>query len=148
MASRRLHNRSYSVVSQAVSDHSKNMENSNVTCFESDSEVAVGEYCSLGQAEQNANIVVMSNDNITIYTNSNADKGCMSATQLQELLSTLKPIIQSEICKQRAALEEKLTAESKKQSAESAKQTAALVATTDSKLTSTIENLNLNSDMK
>jgi len=49
--------------------------------------------------------------------------------------------IQSEICKQIAALETKLTAESSKQSAESAKQTAALVATMDSTSTSTIENL-------
>jgi hypothetical protein len=48
--------------------------------------------------------------------------------------------IQSEICKQTAALEVKLTAEIRKQSAESAKQTATLVATMDSKLTSAIEN--------
>jgi hypothetical protein len=44
----------------------------------------------------------------------------MSATQLQEFLSTLKQTIQFEICKQTATLEEKLTAESTKQSAESA----------------------------
>ena len=67
----------------------------------------------------------------------------MSATQLQEFLFTLKQTIQSEICKQVAALEEELTAESTKQSAESAKQTAALVATStmDSKLASAIESL-------
>jgi hypothetical protein len=39
---------------------------------------------------------------------------------LQEFLFTLKQTIQSEICKQTAALEEKLTAESTKLSAESA----------------------------
>jgi hypothetical protein len=76
----------------------------------------------------------MSNDNVTICTNSNIDKGSMSANQLQEFLSTLKQIIQSEICKKTAVLEEKLTAEITKQSAESAKQTAALVAAMDSKL--------------
>jgi hypothetical protein len=65
----------------------------------------------------------------------------MSATQLQEMLSTLKQTIQSEICKQTAALEAKLTAENSKQSAESAKQTASLVATVVSKLTSAIEKL-------
>jgi hypothetical protein len=64
----------------------------------------------------------------------------MSATQLQELLATLMQTIQSEICKQTAALEAKLTAESSKQSAESAKHTA-LVATMDSKLTSAMEKL-------
>jgi len=53
----------------------------------------------------------------------------MSATRLQELLSTLMPIIQSEICKQTAALEAKLTAESSRQSADSAKQTAACYRT-------------------
>ena len=58
---------------------------------------------------------------------------------LQEFLSTLKQNIQSEICKQTEALEEKLIDESTKQSAESAKQTAALVATMDSKLASAIE---------
>jgi len=65
----------------------------------------------------------------------------MSATQLQELLSTLKQTIQFEICKQTAAFEEKLTAESTTQSAESARQTAALVATTDSKLAYATERL-------
>jgi hypothetical protein len=50
----------------------------------------------------------------------------MSNTQLQELLSTLKQTIQSEICKQTAALEEKLTVESTKQSAESAKLASAI----------------------
>jgi len=43
MAGRRLCNRSYSVVSQADSDCSENMEDSNVTCFESDAEVTVRE---------------------------------------------------------------------------------------------------------
>jgi polyhydroxyalkanoate synthesis regulator phasin len=118
MASRRLHNRSYSVVSQADSDRSENMEDSNVTCFESDAKVTVRENPALEQA--NANIVVTSNDNIIICTDSNVDKGSISATQLQEFLSTLKQTIQSEICKQTATLEEKLTAESIKQSAESA----------------------------
>ena len=53
----------------------------------------------------------------------------------------MKQTIQSEICKQTAALEEKLTAESTKQSTESARQTAALVAAMNSKLASAIENL-------
>jgi len=61
----------------------------------------------------------------------------VSATKLQELLSNLMQNIQSKVCKQTAALEEKLTAESTKQSAESAKQTAAM----DSKFTSAIEKL-------
>jgi hypothetical protein len=41
MASRRLRNRSYYVVSQADSGNRENMEDSNVTCFESDAEVTV-----------------------------------------------------------------------------------------------------------
>ena len=125
MASRRLRNRSYSVVSQADSDHSENMEDSNVICFESDVEVTFRENPALEQAEQNANIVVTSNDNVTICTDSNVDKGSMSAIQVQEFLSTLMQTIQSEICKQTAALEEKLTAESSKHSAESPKQKTA-----------------------
>jgi hypothetical protein len=47
MARRRLVNRSYSVVSRADSDHSENMEDSNVTCFESDAEVTVRENLAL-----------------------------------------------------------------------------------------------------
>jgi polyhydroxyalkanoate synthesis regulator phasin len=133
--------RSYSEVSKADSDHSENMEDSYVTCFESDAEVTVRENPALEQAEQNANSVFTSYDNVTICTDSNVDKGSMSATQLLELLSTLMQIIQPEICKQTAALEAKLTAESSRQSAESAKQTAALVATMNSKLTSAIEEL-------
>ena len=43
MASRRLRNRSLCVVSQADSDHSENMDGSDVTCFESDAEVTVTE---------------------------------------------------------------------------------------------------------
>jgi hypothetical protein len=86
MASSRLRNRSYSVVSQPDSDHSENMEDSNVTCFESDAEVTVSENPALEQAEQHANIVVTSNDNVTICTDSSVDKGSMSATQLQEFL--------------------------------------------------------------
>jgi polyhydroxyalkanoate synthesis regulator phasin len=119
MASRRLRNRSYSVVTQGDSDNRENMEDSNVTCFESDAEVTVGENPALEQAEQNANIIVTSNDNVTIITDSNVDKGSMSASQLQELLSILMQTIRCESCKQ----------------------TAALVATMDSKLTSAIENL-------
>jgi hypothetical protein len=61
------------------------------------------------------------------------------ATQSQEFLSTLKQNFHSEICKQTAALGEKLTAESSKQSAESAKQTAAPVAAMDSKLACSID---------
>jgi hypothetical protein len=60
MVSRRLRNRSYSVVSQVDSDHSENMEDSNVTYFESDAEITVGENPALEQAEQNAYIVVRS----------------------------------------------------------------------------------------
>jgi hypothetical protein len=117
------------------------MDVSDVTCFDSDAEVTVRKNPALEQAEQNANIVVTGIDNVTISTDSNLEKGSMSATQLQELLATLMQIIQSEICKQTAALEEKLTAESTKQSAESAKQTTALLATMDSKLTCAIEKL-------
>ena len=95
MASRRLRNGSYSVVSHVNSDHSENMEDSNVTCFESDAEVIVRENPALEQAEQNTNIVVTSNCNITICTNSNINESSMSATQLQEFLSTLKQTIQS-----------------------------------------------------
>jgi CCR4-NOT transcriptional regulation complex NOT5 subunit len=108
MASRRLHNRRFSVVNQADSE---NMDVSDVTCFESDAEVTVTENPALEQAEQNANIIVTSNDNVTICTDSIVDKGSMSATQkgsmsatqLHELLSTLMQTIQSEICKQTAA---------------------------------------------
>jgi len=117
------------------------MEDSNVTCFESYAEVTVRENPTLEQAEKNAIIVITSNDNITICTHSNIDKDNMSVIQLQEFLSTLKQTIQFKICKQTAALEEKLTAESIKQSAESARQTAALVATTDSKLAYAIDRL-------
>jgi len=95
-----------------------------------------------------ANIVVTSNDNTTICTDSNVDKSSVSATQLQEFLYTLKQTIQSEICKQVEALEEELTAESTKQSAELAKQTAALVATMDSKVAAAIESLKSEFDMK
>jgi hypothetical protein len=94
------------------------MNVSDVTCFESDTEVTVRENPVLEQAEQNADIVLSSNDNVTISTDSNAEKGSMSATQLQELLATLMQTIQFEICKQTAALEAKLTAESTEQSAE------------------------------
>ena len=109
MASRRLRNRSLSVVSQADSE---NVDVSDVTCFESDAEVTVRENPALEQAEQNANIVFRSNDNVIICTDSIVGKGSMSATQLLKLLSTLMQIIQSEMCKQTAALEAKLTAES------------------------------------
>jgi hypothetical protein len=71
VASRRLRNGSYSVISQADSDNRENMEDSNVIYFESDGEVIVRENPALEQAEQNANIVVTSNDNVTICTDSN-----------------------------------------------------------------------------
>jgi hypothetical protein len=71
MASRKLHNRSLSVVSQA---NSENMDNSDVTCFESDAEVTVRENPVLEQAVQNANIVVPSKDNVKISTDSNTEK--------------------------------------------------------------------------
>ena len=119
MASRRLRNRSMSVVSQPDSDHMENMDVSDVTCLESDAEVTVRENPALEQAEQNANIVVTSDDNVTISTYSNVEKVSMSATQMQELLATLMQIIQSEICKH----------------------TASLVATMDSKVASAIENV-------
>jgi len=120
MASRRLRNRSSSVVIQGdtSSDNRENMEYSNATYFESDAEVTVRENPALEQIEQNANTVVTSNDNLTICTDSSVDKGSMSATQLQELLSTLMQIVQCESCEQ----------------------TAALVVTVDSNLTSAIEN--------
>jgi len=66
VATRRLRDRSYSVVTQADSGHSKNMEDSNAIRFESDAEVTVRENPTLEQAEQNANIVVTSNDTVTI----------------------------------------------------------------------------------
>jgi len=138
MASRKLHNRSFSVVSQA---NSESMDVSDVTCFESHAEVTVRENPVLEQAEQNADIVVLSNDNVTISTCSNTEKGSMSTAQLEELLATLMQTIQSETGKQTAAFEAKLIAESNKQSAESARQTVALLDTMDSKLTSTIEKL-------
>jgi len=141
MASRRLCNRSLSVVSQAGSDHSENMDSSDVTCFESNVEVTVRENPALERAEQNENIAFTSNDNVTIFTDSKLGKDNMSATQLKELLANLMQNIQSEICKQTAVLEEKFTAESNNQSAESAKQTAALAATMDSRLASAIEKL-------
>jgi len=72
MASRRLRNRSLSVVSQA---DSVNMDVSYVTCFESDAEETVRENPALEQAEQNANIVFSINDNMTICTDSIVDKG-------------------------------------------------------------------------
>ena len=90
------------------------MDVSDVACFESDAEATVGENPALEQAEKNANVVFTTNDNVAICTDSIVDKGSMSATQLQELLSTLMQFIQSEICKQTAALEAKLTAESTK----------------------------------
>jgi hypothetical protein len=52
MASRRLRNRSLSVVSQAGSDHIENMDVSGVTCFESDAELTVRENPALEQAEK------------------------------------------------------------------------------------------------
>ena len=95
------------------------MEDGNVTCFESDAEVTVREYPALELEEQNTNIIITNNDNVTICTDSSVDKGSVSATQLQELLSTLMQTIQSESCKQ----------------------TAALIAAMNYKLTSAIENL-------
>ena len=83
MASRRLRNRSYSVVGQVDSDQSENMEDSNVTCFESDADIMVRENPALEQAEKNSNIVVTMNCNKTTCTYSNVDKVSMSATQLQ-----------------------------------------------------------------
>jgi len=41
------------------------MEDCNVTCFELDYEFTVWENPALEKAEQNANIVVTSNDNVT-----------------------------------------------------------------------------------
>jgi hypothetical protein len=51
-----------SVVSQVDSDHSENMDDSDITYFESDAEVTVRENPALEQTEQNANIVVSSNE--------------------------------------------------------------------------------------
>jgi hypothetical protein len=42
------------------------MEDNNTICFESDAEVTVTENPALEQAKQNANIVVTSNDTVTI----------------------------------------------------------------------------------
>jgi len=107
MASRRLRNRSLSVVSQRGSNRSENMDGSDVTCFESDNEVTFREFTALEQTEQNENIACTSNDNVTICTDSNLKKDSMSATQLQELLANLMQSIKSEICKQTATVEEK-----------------------------------------
>jgi hypothetical protein len=65
------------------------MEDNNVTCIELNAEATVTENPVVEQAEQNANIVLTSNDNVTICTDPNVHKGSMSSTQLQELLSTL-----------------------------------------------------------
>jgi hypothetical protein len=48
-----------------------------VSCFESDAEVTVRENPALEQAEQNANIVVTSIDNVTICTDSNVKVVCL-----------------------------------------------------------------------
>ena len=72
---------------------SENSDVSDVTCFESDAEVAGREIPVLEQTEQSADIVVPSNDNITINTDSNIEKCSMSATQLQELLATMMQTI-------------------------------------------------------
>jgi hypothetical protein len=119
MASRRLRNRNLAVVSQAGSDNSENKDVSDNTCFESEAELTVRENPVLEQAEQNTNTVVTNSDSVAICTDPNVGEGSMSATQIQEFLATVMQIIQSEICKQ----------------------TAALVATMDSKLTSAIEKL-------
>jgi len=71
MASMRLRNRILSVVSQADSE---SLDGSDVTCFESDAEVTVRANPVLEHAEQNADIVVPSNDNVTISTNSIIEK--------------------------------------------------------------------------
>jgi len=71
MASRRLRNRSLSV-SRADSE---NMDVSDVTCFESDAEVTVRDNPVVEQAERNADIVVPSNDDVTISTDSDIEKG-------------------------------------------------------------------------
>jgi hypothetical protein len=97
------------------------MEDSNVNCCESDAEVTVRENPAIEQVEQNANTVVMNNDNVTICTDSSVDRSGMFTRQLQEALSILMQTIQSENCKLTAALEAKLTTESNKQSAEIAK---------------------------
>jgi tRNA threonylcarbamoyladenosine modification (KEOPS) complex Cgi121 subunit len=116
MASRKLRNRSYPVISQADSDHCGNTEDSNVNCSKSVAGTIVREYAVAEQIEQNVDIVVMCSDNVTICTDSNINNGSM-----QELLSALMQTIQSENCKLTAALEAKLT-ESHKHSAETAKQ--------------------------
>jgi hypothetical protein len=104
MASRKLCNRSYSGDIQAGSDYGENMKARNVMCFESDDEVTVRENPALEEAEQNANIVATTNDNVTNGTESDIDKGSISATEFEELLSTLMQTIRSESCKQTAAL--------------------------------------------
>ena len=52
MASRKLRDINYSAVSQADSDHSENMENSNITCSESYAVVTVRENPALEQANK------------------------------------------------------------------------------------------------
>jgi hypothetical protein len=104
MASRKLHNRSYSVISQADSDHSKNTEHCNVIFCESDAGTMIRENPVAEQVEQNASIVVMDNDDLAICTDSNVNN-CSTP----ELISGLTQTIHSENCKLTAALEAKLT---------------------------------------
>jgi hypothetical protein len=127
MVSWKLRNRSYSLINQADSDHSENVEGTIVNCCASHCEVTVRENPATEKEEQSANTVVMSNNNVTICTDSSVDRNGMFTSQLQETLTTLMQTIQSEHCKLTAALEAKLT-ESNKQSAEIAKQIAVLEA--------------------
>jgi hypothetical protein len=99
MASRKCRNRSYSIISQAKSDQIENMEDSELTSFEVDPEVTIKENPVAEQVEQNANIVVTSNENVTICTDYNVNNRSTSATQLQNLTSTLLHTSQSENCK-------------------------------------------------
>jgi hypothetical protein len=109
MASKKLRNKCYSIVNQADSDHSENMEDINVNCSESNAEGLVGENPTAEQLEQNVNTAFTNNDSVTFCTDSSVDRSGMSSTQLQDLLSTLLQTIQSDKCKQTAALKAKLT---------------------------------------
>jgi hypothetical protein len=141
MASRQLRNRSYSIVNKKLSGYSEKMENGDVNCSVPNAEGTTEVNLITEQSGQKVNTVDINYDRVTNCTDANVSG--VSNTQLQELLSTLLQTIQSENCKQTAALEARLTSESNKLSAESAKQIAALEVNINSKVASATEQLKL-----
>jgi hypothetical protein len=110
------------------------MENHDVNCSIPNAEGTTEVNLITEQPGQKVNTVDINYDRVTNCTDANVSG--ISNTQLQELLSTLLQTIQSENCKQTAALEARLTSESNKLSAESAKQIATLEVNINSKLAS------------